>query len=61
MQLFDKYFFPIDNPHVRVLNDTSQLAALTQQMLAEGLSEASIRKVLGGNVVRVLRAVLPER
>ena len=41
--------------------DTSQLAALTQQMLAEGLSEDSIRKILGGNVVRVLRAVLPER
>ena len=41
--------------------DTSQLAALTQEMLAAGLSEASIRKILGGNVVRVLRAVLPER
>ena len=41
--------------------DTSQLAALTQQMLSEGLSEVSIRKILGGNVVRVLRAVLPER
>ena len=40
--------------------DTSQLAALTQEMLAEGLPEASIRKILGGNVVRVLRAVLPE-
>ena len=41
--------------------DTSQLAALTQQMLDDGLSEESIRKILGGNVVRVLRAVLPER
>ncbi|HEY7412509.1 MAG TPA: membrane dipeptidase [Vicinamibacteria bacterium] len=41
--------------------DTSQLAALTQQMQGDGLSEAQIRKVLGGNVVRVLRAVLPER
>ena len=41
--------------------DTSQLAALTQEMLNEGLPEASIRKILGGNVVRVLRAVLPER
>ena len=40
--------------------DTSQLAALTQEMLAEGLSEDSIRKILGGNTVRVLRAVLPE-
>ncbi len=41
--------------------DTSHLAALTAEMLAEGLPEASIRKILGGNVVRVLRAVLPER
>jgi microsomal dipeptidase-like Zn-dependent dipeptidase len=41
--------------------DTSQLPALTQQLLDEGFSEASIRKILGGNVVRVLREVLPER
>ena len=41
--------------------DTSQLAALTQQLLDDGFSEESIRKILGGNVVRVLRAVLPER
>jgi len=41
--------------------DTSQLAALTQEMLSQGIPEASIRKILGGNVVRVLRAVLPER
>jgi membrane dipeptidase len=41
--------------------DTSQLAALTQEMLSAGIPEASIRKILGGNVVRVLRAVLPER
>ena len=41
--------------------DTSQLAALTQQLLDEGFSDESIRKILGGNVVRVLREVLPER
>ena len=41
--------------------DTSQLAVLTQQLLDEGFSDASIRKILGGNVVRVLREVLPER
>jgi membrane dipeptidase len=41
--------------------DTSQLAALTQQMTDEGFADESIRKILGGNVVRVLRAVLPER
>lgn len=39
--------------------DTSQLAALTQQMLDDGLADDTIRKVLGGNVVRVLRQVLP--
>ena len=41
--------------------DTSQLAALTQQLMNDGFSDESIRKILGGNVVRVLRAVLPER
>ena len=41
--------------------DTSQLAVLTQQMLSEGIPAASVQKILGGNVVRVLRAVLPER
>jgi microsomal dipeptidase-like Zn-dependent dipeptidase len=28
-------------------------------MLRQGLSEASIRKILGGNTVRVLRQTLP--
>lgn len=41
--------------------DTSQLAGLTQQLIDEGFTDASIRKILGGNVVRVLRQVLPER
>jgi microsomal dipeptidase-like Zn-dependent dipeptidase len=41
--------------------DTSQLAVLTQQLIDEGFSEASIRKILGGNVVRVLLKVLPDR
>lgn len=39
--------------------DTSQLPSLTQQMLNDGLSETTIRKILGGNVERVLRQVLP--
>jgi microsomal dipeptidase-like Zn-dependent dipeptidase len=39
--------------------DTSALPALTQQMLNDGMSEATIRKILGGNVQRVLRQVLP--
>lgn len=41
--------------------DTSALPALTQQMLNDGMSETTIRKILGGNVQRVLRQVLPER
>jgi microsomal dipeptidase-like Zn-dependent dipeptidase len=41
--------------------DTSQLRALTQQMLDDGLPEASIRKILGENAIRVLRRTLPRR
>ncbi|SNS47293.1 dipeptidase [Tropicimonas sediminicola] len=40
--------------------DTSELPALTQALLDEGLTEAQIRKVMGENMVRVLRARLPE-
>lgn len=39
--------------------DTSRLPALTQQMINDGFSETTIRKILGGNVLRVLRQVLP--
>ncbi|ABF63297.1 peptidase M19 renal dipeptidase [Ruegeria sp. TM1040] len=38
--------------------DSSELAALTQAMLDEGLSETQIRKVAGENMLRVLRARL---
>jgi len=38
--------------------DTSELAALTQAMLDEGLSESQIRKVAGENMLRVVRARL---
>jgi microsomal dipeptidase-like Zn-dependent dipeptidase len=41
--------------------DTSQLPALTQQLLNDGFAPAAIGKILGGNVVRVLRATLPAR
>lgn len=41
--------------------DTSALPSLTQQLLDDGLSEESIRRILGGNVLRVLREVLPGR
>jgi microsomal dipeptidase-like Zn-dependent dipeptidase len=38
--------------------DTSELAALTQALLATGLSEQAIRQVMGENMIRVLRARL---
>jgi microsomal dipeptidase-like Zn-dependent dipeptidase len=36
--------------------DASQVAAVTQALLDGGFSEDDIRKVMGGNVLRVLRA-----
>ncbi len=39
--------------------DASELAALTQALLDAGLSEAVIAKVMGGNMARYLREVLP--
>jgi len=36
--------------------DASQVVAVTQALLNVGFSEADIRKVMGGNVLRVLRA-----
>ncbi|MGO4715244.1 dipeptidase [Bradyrhizobium sp. 2TAF24] len=38
--------------------DASQVVAVTQALLDAGFSEADIRKVMGGNVLRVLRAGL---
>lgn len=38
--------------------DTSELAALTHALMEAGLSEAQIRKVMGENMIRVLRARL---
>ncbi|WP_426408162.1 dipeptidase [Bradyrhizobium ganzhouense] len=38
--------------------DTSQVAAVTQALLDAGFSENDIRKVMGGNVLRVIRAGL---
>jgi membrane dipeptidase len=36
--------------------DASQVAAVTQALLDAGFSEAEIRKVMGSNVLRVLRS-----
>jgi membrane dipeptidase len=38
--------------------DSSQVVAVTQALLNSGFSEQDIRKVMGGNVLRVLRAGL---
>ncbi|GAB4384971.1 dipeptidase [Albidovulum sp.] len=40
--------------------DTSELAALTQALIDRGLDEATIAKVMGGNMVDFLRRALPE-
>lgn len=41
--------------------DAAGVAHVTQALMDEGFSEAEIRKVMGGNVARVLKAVLPPR
>lgn len=46
---------------VRTGFDTSELAALTQALLNEGVSDVVIRKVMGENLLRVLRARLPAK
>jgi microsomal dipeptidase-like Zn-dependent dipeptidase len=40
--------------------DTSGDAHITEALIAEGFSDADIEKIMGGNVVRVLGAVLPD-
>jgi microsomal dipeptidase-like Zn-dependent dipeptidase len=39
--------------------DTSELAVLTQALMDAGYSDADIRAVMGGNVLRVLGQTLP--
>lgn len=43
----------------RVAFDTSRLPVLTQAMLDAGYAEDRIRRILGGNALRVMRSVLP--
>jgi microsomal dipeptidase-like Zn-dependent dipeptidase len=38
--------------------DTAHIAAITDVLLARGMSEEDIAKVMGGNALRVLRAGL---
>lgn len=39
--------------------DTSELSALTQEMLNQGFSETQIRKIMGLNMLRILQNQLP--
>jgi membrane dipeptidase len=48
---FDGFTDPPDE-----LRDASQLPALTELLLERGVAEEEVRKVLGGNAMRVLRA-----
>lgn len=41
--------------------DTAQLPALTQALLDAGYSAETVQRIVGGNVLRVLREALPER
>ncbi len=40
--------------------DTSELAALTQALLDEGLNEEEMRAVMGDNQIRFLQKYLPQ-
>ena len=41
--------------------DVSRIALITQALIDEGFTDEEIAKAMGGNVLRVLAAVLPER
>lgn len=45
---------------VAVRWDTSELAVVTQELVDRGFSEADVAKIMGGNVQRVMTAVLPK-
>lgn len=40
--------------------DAAELAVLTETMLRAGMTPATIRKVMGGNIARFLREQLPQ-
>jgi microsomal dipeptidase-like Zn-dependent dipeptidase len=46
--------------HVTTPFDTTGLPMLTESLLAAGISKADVKKVLGGNLRRILTANLPE-
>ena len=44
---------------IEAVFDTSELAALTHELLERGLSEGQIRKIMGGNMLNFLSHMLP--
>lgn len=40
--------------------DTSELAAITQELVNRGYTDGEIAAIMGGNTLRVMRAVLPQ-
>ncbi len=50
----------ISTQAVETTFDMSELAALTQALIDEGLSDATFAKVMGGNMARFLQGALPE-
>lgn len=49
-----------DSYHVEGLEDITKFPNLTEALLKRGYSEESIRKILGENLLRVYRSVLPK-
>jgi membrane dipeptidase len=41
----------------RGIDDVTQLPRITYELLRAGIDEAGVRKVLGGNLLRVMRRV----
>ena len=46
---------------VATMVDASQTVHLTQALLDQGFSDVEVKKIMGGNVIRVLLATLPSR
>jgi membrane dipeptidase len=47
------------NEVIPELSDVSRLPAFTRGLLARGYSKKAVKKILGGNLLRVLKTVLP--
>jgi membrane dipeptidase len=57
---FDGYGSPLGGPDAKkvVLSDVSELPKLTEELVSRGYTEEEVKKVLGGNWLRVYREVL---